>query len=139
MMRCPHCQSTRLRVSVAFTGNVACAFADDDVELLEDVELESRWDESGTCQCLNCNWQGSLSAARGSPTDAVTTRVEAALKSGRFDCIRSRIARFHGEPRRVAQVMLKEIIRLSSLLQSISKLTQAPFGRSAADEDTLVG
>jgi hypothetical protein len=65
-MRCPACASTKLRIGVIFTGEVACEFRNGSVvEILEGSTLQSAWDDESRCSCLTCNWSGHVHDLRG--------------------------------------------------------------------------
>jgi hypothetical protein len=65
-MRCPACASTKLRIGVVFTGEVACEFRNGSVvEILEGSTLQSAWDDESRCSCLTCNWSGHVHDLRG--------------------------------------------------------------------------
>lgn len=65
-MRCPACGSTKLKIGVVFTGEVACEFRNGSVvEILESATLDSAWDDQSRCGCLACDWSGRVHELRG--------------------------------------------------------------------------
>ena len=67
-MHCPACNNVNLRIDVNFSGRVACKFADDDeFELIDRVALDSQWSDESLCECLSCNWVGTVRNAKSAP------------------------------------------------------------------------
>jgi hypothetical protein len=72
-MRCPACASTKLKIGVVFTGEVACEFRNGSVvEILESAMLDSVWDDGSQCSCLACNWSGRVHDLRGRSLEDVS-------------------------------------------------------------------
>lgn len=64
-MRCPACGSTKLRIGVVFSGEIACEFRHGAVvEILENSVLDSSWDDNSKCRCVACHWSGRVEAVR---------------------------------------------------------------------------
>lgn len=63
-MRCPECGSQHLKIEVHFHGFVKARFESPDrYELTEAVSLNSTWDEDSECQCVECDWSGTVAGA----------------------------------------------------------------------------
>ena len=64
-MKCPNCSNNSLRIEVNFRGRVSCAFADDEAfELIDDVSFDSNWTDESPCECLKCNWSGTVAESK---------------------------------------------------------------------------
>ena len=71
-MKCPACNSQLLKIEIAFKGQVACAFSDDDeFDLIDNISLDSEWNDSSSCACLDCHWTGNVREARFHHENAV--------------------------------------------------------------------
>lgn len=63
----PACGSTKLRIGVVFSGEIACEFRHGAVvEILENSVLDSAWDDESECRCVECRWSGRVEEVRDS-------------------------------------------------------------------------
>ncbi len=146
-MHCPTCSSNNLKIEVNFSGRVACRFADDnDFELIDGVSLDSYWNDVSPCECLCCHWNGAVRDARstraGEPgADEFATASAATIEQFSVDEIREMkrlLAADECSPtlRKHVEKLLDEVQRLSSLLESMSRITQQS---ADSDNDTIIG
>lgn len=144
-MRCPQCSGKLLNVAVRFAGNVSCRFfGDEDFELLENVDLSSEFEEEADCRCLSCGWAGRLQEARTSqrrrPADKQAARPSGLPLTGQeLRKLAKAVSQFEGHSQAVAGKLLQEVYRLRSLLEAVTRLSEASRGSRASDEDTWVG
>ena len=151
-MRCPGCGSHRLRVAVAFKGMVACAFrTSDDFELLNDVELDSRWDDAAQCECLKCAWTGEVGdavravASGRSRSASSSTRESLASRSTPLSAadlqrISGRLDVGFYDPAWADDIrrLVAEVDRLNSLLDLVSRVSKTSGQSRRGNDDTVV-
>ena len=139
-MKCPICSSTSLGINVRFTSQVACSFSsDNDFRLIEGVELDSEWNDGSPCACLNCNWKGTVRAARlGKPTDVISESNEfESVTKEELQELKRLLAVEDCSPRIREQVqkMMGEVERMGSILEMLARVTDKP----TVDDDTFIG
>lgn len=133
-MHCPQCGHSSLRVSVVFTGAIACEFqSEEEFELLDSVSLESEWDDDSACECLSCDWRGRVREARSAVADrSADERGEsrqgeerAMLTEEYLQDIKDRLAVGYCNPlwRGYLEDLIAEVERLHSLLETITCLS----------------
>lgn len=147
-MKCPECGSPSLNVEVQFAGKVACRFADsDNFEVIDDVELDSNWDDKSLCECLVCRWRGTVYAARlgdsqrphgedfsGKPQGHSTPMTEQDLLKLR-ELLKTQPCPAAWRER--IERLISEVDRLNSLLETIGRLSEHDPGSSSGD--TVLG
>ena len=71
-MKCPKCGSTKLKVEVSFAGEVVGKFDESgNFELMDDLDLDSIWNDASRCECIKCHWVGKVQNARSGRTDVL--------------------------------------------------------------------
>ncbi len=144
---CPECSSSELKIDVSFTGQVACRFGTDgEFELIDRVALDSQWHDESMCECLSCNWNGTVGNTRpqSAPEQCVGVAIAesddsvGALTAGEMQELMSLMEAEACSPalRKQVERLAGEVERLGSLLDTMMRIT----GNSAAsDGDTLLG
>ncbi len=146
-MHCPTCSSNNLKIEVNFSGRVSCRFADDnDFELIDRVSLDSNWNDDSPCECLCCHWIGAVRdarSARAGELGAAKSAAASAVMIEQFSVeerqeLKRLLAAEECSPtlRKHVENLLDEVQRLSSLLESMSRITQQS---AASDNDTIIG
>ena len=142
-MRCPHCRSPLLTVHVSFSGDVACQFSgEQSFQILEKVALESEFDEEANCRCMACGWDGQVAE-----TQTASAQLRSARSPGQsisysylsleaLEQIKIEIESFETRPKQISQRLVKEINRLASLLDTVTRLCGSADGAST---DTSIG
>jgi hypothetical protein len=139
-MRCPACASTKLKIGVTFTGEVACEFRNGSVvEILESATLDSAWDDGSACSCLACNWSGRVHDLRGRRLEDVEPArklTEAELHGIERDLVLGKCPR--RLERRVGKVV-DAVRKLRLQMQILETLQRAHAkGRDLRSKDTAV-
>ena len=150
-MKCPNCGSTELRVEVRFAGQVACKFVEgDNFELIENVALDSNWDDHSCCECMDCLWVGTVQIARDGRTGQLKENSSLEKNPAFLNPISNEEL---GELKRLLETrscprlwrdyierLISEVDRLNAFLEMISRLTDSKPGTEiASSEDTVVG
>jgi hypothetical protein len=142
-MRCPACASTKLRIGVVFTGEVACEFRNGSVvEILEGSTLQSAWDDESRCSCLTCNWSGFVHDLR-SLEDLVPDRKLSDRKLSESELLGMERDLLLGKcpkrlERRVGKVV-DAVRKLQTQLQILETLDRAKNkGRRIKQSDTAI-
>ena len=150
-MQCPNCGSTELKVEVRFAGQVACKFVEGDkFELIENVALDSNWDDHSCCECMDCLWVGTVQIARDRRTEELKVNSSSVKKPAFLNPISNEEL---GELKRLLvtqscpplwrehiERLISEVDRLNAFLEMISHLTNSkPETGMASSEDTIVG
>ena len=150
-MKCPNCGSTELRVEVRFAGQVACKFVEgDNFELIENVALDSNWDDHSCCECMDCLWVGTVQIARDSRTGKLKEISSFEKKPAFLNPMSNEEL---GELKRLLETqrcpplwreqikrLISEVERLNAFLKMISRLTNSnPETGIVSSEDTVVG
>lgn len=142
-MHCPTCSSTLLNVQISFSGNVACQFSEaGEFTLLENVALDTQFDDDAGCHCLSCGWEGEvgdLSARRRRQDHAhpqPTGSRGLPLSNRQLRELAAEVARLHPSAQKTGEKLLQEVYRLRSLLDAVSRVASKP---STSDGDTWIG
>lgn len=150
-MKCPQCGSAELRVEVSFAGQVACKFADGgDFKLLDNVALDSSWNDASPCECMSCQWVGTLQNAQVGKIGALTQSE----KPGNLETYREPVSTEELQEmerlldlqrcpplwREKIEILIAEVKRQNAFLETITRLTdQAASGPNSSSTDTVVG
>ena len=150
-MNCPKCASRFLRVEMAFTGQVSCAFSNGgEFEVIDRVALDSEWDDRSPCECLLCAWRGPLGEARRkkrSPPQSKPARkgnpLSAMMSAEEIQAVRDQLKIGHCHPiwRAHLERLLEEVERLNALLDTITRVNahENDGRRRRSENDTLIG
>jgi hypothetical protein len=138
-MKCPSCGSRQLNVAVAFTGNVSCAFRGrDEFEIVDEVALDSHWDDRSPCSCVRCSWSGEVSEARGrlktSKPAPVAVR-KAGISPRDLEALKERVRSGECPPRWVIQInrLIAEVERLAELAEMLASVSPDKHAPSSGD------
>lgn len=150
-MKCPKCGSTKLQVEVSFAGQVACNFDEsDNFELIDDLALDSSWNDASRCECIECHWVVKLQNARLGSIDALNQSE----RGGGLQTYRGPVSaeqlreleqlldsqRCPPLWREKIEKLIAEINRLNAFLETITRITDhAASGRDSSSTDTIVG
>ena len=139
-MRCPSCGSTKLRIGVVFSGEVACEFRNGSVvEILENTTLDSTWDDASDCRCAQCSWSGQVHDLRGRRLEDVAPArklTESELHGIERDLVLGKCPR--RLERRVGKVV-DAVRKLRLQMQILETLERAQGkGRKVRQSDTAI-
>ena len=149
-MKCPNCGSTELRVEVRFAGQVACKFVEgDNFELIENVALDSNWDDHSCCECMDCLWVGTVQTARDGRTGKLKQSSSREKKPAFLNPISNaelrelkRLLETQSCPplwREYIERLISEVERLNAFLEMISRLTNSKSETGiVSSEDSVV-
>ena len=150
-MKCPKCGSAELRVEVRFVGQVACQFVEgDNFELIENVALDSNWDDHSCCECMDCLWVGTVQIARNGRAGQWKENSPLEKKPA---LLNPRSTQELGELKRLLETqscpslwresierLISEVERLNAFSEMISHLPHSkPETGIVSGEDTVVG
>lgn len=150
-MKCPNCGSTELRVEVSFAGQVACKFVEgDNFELIENVALDSHWDDHSCCECMDCLWVGTVQIARDGRTEKLKKNLSLKknsvfinpMSNEEFEELKRLLETQSCPPlwREYIERLISEVERLNAFLEMISRLTNSKTEIGIeSSEDTIVG
>jgi len=150
-VKCPNCGSKELTVEISFAGQVACKFMEgDNFELIENVALESNWDDHSSCECMNCLWVGTVEIARDGQTEKLEEIPSLEKKPAFLNPISKEeiqeLKRLLNSQRcpslwcEYIDRLISEVERLNKFIEMISHLTHTnPEVGMASSEDTVVG
>lgn len=150
-MHCPQCGSSYLKIGLVFSGDVCCAFTDDEeFELLDTVSLDSHWSDESPCACLDCAWSGVVRETR--PASLVPTPGRAGkdrfvplgrdgMTPERLKTLKDELAARPCHPvwRAHLEDLIAEVERLSALVETLTRVVEAEASQEAGPHDTVLG
>jgi len=149
-MKCPKCGSTQLKVEVSFAGQVACKFDESgNFELLDDVALDSSWDDASRCECIACHWSGEVQYAKSGEISTLDQgerlgglrSYSRPITSEELSDLKQLLSSQRCPPlwRDKIEKLISEIERLNAFLETIMRVTnQATSGGDPSNSDTVV-
>lgn len=145
LVKCPKCGSPELKIEFQFAGQVACKFVDEDnFELIDNVAIDSKWDDDSPCECLSCQWNGTVHDAKMYRVDSKSDKTSRKARRSfsrpmtveELTTLKTLLKTNHcpGPWRQRIEQLIAEVERLNSFVETLSRISE----QDDSNGDTVV-